>query len=295
MVDRERDPALDPTLDHVSRRRFIQRAGAGAVATAALGTAAMAQDKTPAALNDASLAHEEVTFLSGKQRVEAFLCRPKAEAGRGGVIVIHEIFGLNDHIRDIACRLAKAGYAGLAVNFFTREGKPPSMEGGFAPLMEFVGRIPDSQIITDITAAAKYLRARKDSNGKVGVVGFCWGGRYAMLAAAEVPNLNAAVAYYGRIRLASKTENQPRSALELVPKMRAPLLGHFGALDQGIPPADAEALRDELKKNGKTAEIYVYEGAGHAFNNDTRESYNAGAAKLAWRRTLDWFGKYLKG
>lgn len=294
MKNHDIDPALDPALDHVSRRSFIEKMGAGTFAAAVLGKESLAQDKRPASLDDANLTHEEVTFPAGEQRVEAFFCRPKAEGKRGSVVVIQEIFGLNDHIRDIACRCAKAGFNGLAVNFFTREGKPPSPQGGFQPLMDFVGKIPDSQIMGDIAAAAKWLRARPDSNGKVGTVGFCWGGRVSMLAAANT-DINAAVAYYGRIRQAQPSANQPHGPLDLAAKMHAPLLGHFGALDRGIPPADADALRESLKKGDKKAEIYVYEGAGHAFNNDTRESYHADSAKLAWKRTLEWFDKYLKG
>lgn len=295
MSNPEVDPALDPTLDHVSRRSFLERMGASTFAAAVLGREALAQDQKPSALADADLLHEEVTFSSGEQRVKAFLCRPKAEGKRGSVIVVHEIFGLNDHIKDIACRAAKAGFNGLAVNYFTREGEPPSAEGGFEKVMEFVGKIPDRQIMDDTAAAAKWLRERSDSNGKVGLVGFCWGGRVAMLASANVPRLDAAVAYYGRIRLREQTVNQPHGPIDLVEKMSAPLLGHFGSEDRAIPIADVEALREELKKRGKKAEIHIYEGANHAFNNDTRPSYHADAAKLAWQRTLEWFERHLAG
>ena len=292
MENDEMDPALDPNLDHVSRRRFLERMSASTFAAAVLGKEALPQEKTLAALEDKSLVHDEVTFPSQGKRVEAYLCHPKGGGKRGSVIVIQEIFGLNDHIRDIACRLAKAGFNGLAVNFFTREGKPP--EGFGPPLMEFVNKIPDSQVISDISAAAEFLRKRTDSNGKVGTVGFCWGGRFSMLADADVPSVNAAVAYYGRIRQPNKSTNQPNGPIDVADKMHAPLLGHFGANDRGIPPADAEALKEVLKMHGKAAEIYVYEGAGHAFNNDTRESYHEASAKLAWHRTLEWFDKYLK-
>jgi carboxymethylenebutenolidase len=209
--------------------------------------------------------------------------------------VVHEIFGLNPHIKDIACRLAKADINGLAVNFFTREGEPPSAQGGFQAVMEWVGKIPDSRIMSDVRAAANYLRSRDDSNGKVGIVGFCWGGRVCMLAAANVEELSASIAYYGRVRQAQKSDRQPEGPIDLVSKVKVPLLGHFGATDGAIPVADVEVYREELKKAGKQAEIHIYEGAGHAFNNDTRESYNKGAADQAWTRTLAWFDKYLKG
>ncbi len=295
MTERDIDPGLDPELDHVTRRRFVERMNMSTLVAAFLGPEAMKQDSLPHALDDTNLVHDEVRFESRGQQVSGFLCRPKTGGQRGGVIVIHEIFGLTDHIRDVACRAAQAGYDGLAVNFFSREGQPPSISGGFEPLRAWVARIPDAQLMDDIRAAADYLRGKAESNGKVGVVGFCWGGRVSMLAASEVSGLDAAVAYYGRIRQAEKTQNQPAGPIDLVERVQAPLQGHFGATDQSIPVADVAAYRDALGSHGKTAEQYVYPGAGHAFNNDTRESYHADAAREAWQRTLGWFGKYLKG
>jgi carboxymethylenebutenolidase len=286
------DPALDPALDQFSRRKFLGQVGTSAAAAVAIGAGVAAQE-TKRALDDTSLRHEEVAIESGDQKVKAFLCRAAGDKKRGAVIVVHEIFGLNDHIRDIACRLARAGYDGLAVDFFTREGSPPELKGDFAPLMAFVNKIPDAQIMGDVAAAAKYLKRRSASNGKVGIVGYCWGGRVSMLASANVQEIDAAVAYYGRITAPMKTDNQPSSAMDLTDKMRAPLLGHFGETDTGITK-DVDAFRESLKKHDRTAEIHVYEGAGHAFNNDTRPSYNAKAAKQAWERTLDWYAKYLK-
>ena len=292
MDKEEIDPALDPTLDQLSRRALLGRAGAAATAVMA-ATGCSAQDtKMKHALDDEHINKTDITFDSKSgdttAQIKGFLATPKGDHKRGSVVVIHEIFGLTDHIRDIACRLAQAGYNALSVNFFTREGEPPNMKDGFQPLMAFVGKIPDRQILDDAKAAMTYLRGLPTSNGKVGSVGFCWGGRFSMLLDADAPDLNAAVAYYGRIS-GEKTETQPQYPIDVVEQMKAPLLGHFGALDTGIPPAEANKLRDALKAHHKTAQIYEYERAGHAFNNDTRESYNADAAKLAWKRTLDWY------
>lgn len=285
------DPALDPTLDHLSRRALLERIGAGALAATVVPEAL--QDKKARALDDPMIQKSEITFTSkGADDKEAtlkgFLALPKGKKRVGSVIVIHEIFGLTDHIKDVACRFAQEGYVALAPNLFTREGEPPSMAGGFGPLMQFVGKISDKQIVADLNAAMKMLRGLKQSNKKVGIVGFCYGGRVSMILAGYAPDLNAAVAYYGRIS-GNKTEAQPAHAIDLVEKMKAPLLGHFGALDNGIPPSEADKLRDALKQHNKIGEIYVYEGAGHAFNNDTRESYRPEIAKQAWQRTLDWF------
>lgn len=293
MNDNDIDPALNPELDQVSRRSFLEQMGTSTFAAAFLGPEALGREKTPASLEDKLLVHEKVTFESNAQRVEAFLCRPKTEGKRGSVIVVHEIFGLNSHIQDIACRFAGAGFNSLAINFFTREGKVPDSSAGFQPIMEFVGKIPDTQIVGDVDSAARYLRHRNDSNGKVGIVGFCWGGRVSMLSAETGRSMDAAVAYYGRIRTAA-TANQPASVLDLAAQADAPILGHFGRKDTGIPVADVEALKDALQQHSKTAEFHVHEAAGHAFNNDTRPSYHEESATTAWRRTLEWFDNYLK-
>jgi carboxymethylenebutenolidase len=294
MPEHDLDPALDPELDKLSRRRFVKSAGAGAAAAAALGAVPLGQSKTGDALKDPAILTQEITFESGGQKIGAFLARPRGEGKRGAVIVIQEIFGLNEHIKDVTARVALAGFVGLGIDFFSREGAPPDGAGGFQSLMQFVGKIPDSQVMADIAAGAEYLRKQPYCNGKVGTVGFCWGGRMVMLAAAKVPTLNAGVAYYGRIRQPAKTEAQPAGPIDLVEEMKVPLMGHFGAEDSGIPVADVEALRDALKARNRTAEFHIYPGAGHAFNNDTRPSYRAEAAKLAWQRTLEWFAKHLK-
>lgn len=289
------DPALDPTLDQLSRRTLLGRAGIGTAAAFGVAAGCVPQEKKSSALEDEKLTKEEITFDSGGTKIKGFLVRSKESATKAGsVIVVHEIFGVTPHIKDVTARLAQQGYTALAVDFFTREGTPPPLEGGFGPLMQFVGKISDAQIIGDVRAAVTYLKARPASNDRVGLVGFCWGGNVAMLSAAEVPGLNASVCYYGRIRT-DKSANKPQSPLDLVPEMKAPLMGHFGALDNGIPVKDVEALRDALKEKGKTAEFHIYEKAGHAFNNDTRESYVADAAKESWSRTSAWFEKYLKG
>ena len=286
------DPALDPALDQLSRRTLLTRIGAGAAGTLAASLGAEMAEAEP----KAEILRSDVTFEAKHDdtaaTVKAFLASPKTKHKRGGVIVVHEIFGLTDHIKSVAARLAEAGYDALAVDFFSNAGELPDIKGDFKPLMEYVGKIADSQILQDAAGAAHYLRRLPHSNNKVGIVGFCWGGRVSMLFDATAPDLNAAVAYYGRIS-GEKTANQPLHPIDVADKMKAPLLGNFGAEDKGIPPAEVDKLRVALKASRKTAELHEYEKAGHAFNNDTRESYRAEAAKLAWKRTLDWYHKYL--
>ena len=297
------DPALDPTLDHVSRRTFLGRAG-GVAALGAVGTVAEAQDKKKvSALDDPLVEKHEVIFPSKTQggktaEIKGFLAVPIPPPNvrwkpRGAVIVVHEIFGLNPHIREVAARLAQAGFIAIAPDFFTREGTPPKLEGSnFAPVMEFVGKVTDAQIMADIEAGTAFLQKRKDANGKVGIVGFCWGGRVSMLSAANVSELKAAVAFYGRIT-GTPNDNQPKNPLDLAAKITVPLMGHFGEKDGGIPVADVDKLRAALKEGKRPAELFVYDGAGHAFHNDTRESYRKEAAELAWKRTLEWFSLHI--
>lgn len=240
----------------------------------------------------------EITFPSQavpdqETNIKGFLALPEGDTKRGSVLVVHEVFGLTEHIRDVARRFAEAGFIALAPDLLTREGEPPELkDGNFQPLRDFISAIPDSQILGDLKAALVYLRSLPETSEKVGLVGFCWGGRVSMLSAAELPELVACVAYYGRIT-GDKTANQPAYPLDVAENMVVPLLGQFGVEDQSIPVSDVERLRDTLKQKGKTSEFHIYENAGHAFNNDARPSYRAEAAQLAWQRTLDWFQKYL--
>ncbi len=283
----------------ISRRELFHQVGAATLAATAAASAAEAdtentivQEKPGEALHSPNVHRTMVRLKEGDTDLECLLAQPKGDSPRGSVIVIHEIFGLTDHIKDMACRFALAGYNALAPNLFTREGNPPSAAGGFGPVMEFVGKIPDSRLMKDLEVCMAWLRSQSSSNGKVGVTGYCWGGRLSMLLDAHAPALNCAVAYYGRIT-GQKTPNQPASPLDLVSSMHAPLMGHFGGKDGGIPVADVEKLRESLKEHHKTGEIFIYPDAGHAFNNDTREMYVEDAAHLAMQRTLEWFHHYL--
>jgi carboxymethylenebutenolidase len=284
------DPALNPELDHWSRRSLVKGMGLGAFATAFLGPGAL-QGKPESLLGNADQTQQMVKIPHDGLEMEAFMAKPKKPGRHGSVIVVHEIFGLNNHIKEIACRLAKAGYTGLAVNFFQRAGEIPDTSD-FGKLRELIGKITDEQTMGDVRAAAKYLKKQDDSNGKAGIVGFCYGGNISMLAAGKVKEIDAAVAYYGRVK-GAPTPTKPESPFDLADKFTAPVLGHFGALDRAIPFADAVEMRDKAKAAGKVVEVYEYADANHAFNNDTRPSYHPQSAATAWKRTLEWYEKYL--
>jgi len=224
---------------------------------------------------DDDLVTEDVTWPGDGLTMKGYLAHPKGKKKRGAVVVIHENRGLTPHIKDVTRRVAKAGYLALGVDALSGAGGTPANEDAGR---ELIGKLDAAQNLHNYLAALAYLRQRPDSNGRTGCVGFCWGGALANQLAVHDPQLNAAVAYYGM---------QPKA--EDVPQIKAALLLHYGGLDERVN-AGIPAYEAALKAAGKPYEIYVYEGANHAFNNDTSPArYNPEVAKLAWDRTLRLF------
>jgi carboxymethylenebutenolidase len=212
--------------------------------------------------------------------MDAYVARPKEEKKYAAVIVSHENRGLNAHIEDVARRAAKAGYLAIAPNALSPLGGTPANEDDARAKFQ---QLDAQQTLTSFIKIFDYLPSRKDYNGNAGCVGFCWGGGMSNDLAVNVPSLKAAVAFYGR---------QPDAGN--VPKIKAAVQLHYGALDERID-AGIPAYEEALKKAGTKYELYMYEGANHAFHNDTAPTrYNEAAAKLAWQRTIEFFGKYLK-
>jgi carboxymethylenebutenolidase len=272
---------------HFDRRLFLERASKliGS-ATAAAAVLPLLQSNyalaATVAENDPAITVERVTFPGASGPVKAYLARPKAgPARRGGVVVIHQNRGLNAHIEDVTRRLAKEGYNALGVDFLSQVGGTPPDEPA---AMALFAKLDMAKRDGDALAAAKYLRERPDSNGKVGAVGFCWGGGAVNNLAVNDPQLNAAVPYYGAI-----------PAADQVVKIKAPLLLNYAdkKLDQRLGDA-LPGYEAALKANNKPYQLYVYEGANHAFNDDTnQERYNKAAADLAWGRTVAFFKQHL--
>jgi carboxymethylenebutenolidase len=223
---------------------------------------------------------EYVTYPGVPNEMKAYIARPKDDKKYAAVIVIHENRGLNAHIEDVARRAATAGYLAIAPNALAALGKTFANED--EARAAFKDLKPEDNL-KNFIGAFDYLKTRKDSNGKTGCVGFCWGGAMANSLAVNVPELKTAVAFYGR---------QP--AATDVPKIKAAVQLHYGSLDEGVN-AGIPAYEEALKANKINYELYMYEGAQHAFHNDTSAArYNEAAAKLAWQRTLDFYAKYLK-
>ena len=207
------------------------------------------------------------------------------------VLVVQEIFGVHEHIKDLCRRLAKAGYLAIAPELYARQGDVAGLKT-IQEILPIVAKVPDAQVMSDLDAAVAW--AAKTGHGdtaRLGITGFCWGGRVAWLYAAHNPRLKASVAWYGR--LAGNTDPlHPKNPVDLAADLKAPVLGLYGGKDQGIPLASIEQMRATVGSAGKTAEIVVYPDAGHGFNADYRPGYDKAAAEDGWKRLLAWFKQY---
>ncbi len=286
------DPGLLELYDFyahgmITKRQFLDGAAkfavAGMTATTLLGMMspnyALAQQVS---FNDPDIIPEYITYPSpnGHGEVRGYLVRPAAgDAKLPAVVVVHENRGLNPYIEDVARRLAKAGFIALAPDGLTSVGGYP---GNDTEGRELQKTVDPTMLMNDFFAAIEFMMAHEASTGNVGITGFCYGGGVSNAAAVAYPELKAAVPYYGR---------QP--AAQDVPKIQAPLLLHYGALDERIN-AGWPAYEQALQANGKTYEAHIYEGANHGFHNDSTPRYDEAMAKLSWDRTLAHFNRYLK-
>ena len=270
------------TLD---RRGFMQKLTglAGSAAAAAAIAPMLAASKAKAAIvpeDDPAIVSAETTWPAAGAEMTGTIVRPASESGpMPGVIVIHENRGLNDHVRDVARRMAKDGFVALAPDFLSEAGVTPGDED---KAREMIGALDAARTVELATATEAWLRGAEGVNGRVGAVGFCWGGGLVNSLAVADPDLGAGVAYYGR-----------QAPADDVPKIRAPLLLHYAGLDERIN-AGIPAYEEALKAANKDYRIFVYEGVNHAFNNDTSAArYDKAASDLAWGRTVSFLREKL--
>lgn len=238
------------------------------------------------------------------QDMQCYVSMPEAVGTYPAVIVIMEAFGVNQHIRDVADRLAKEGYVTIAPALYHREGVEPEAREGSNPVFGYgtevadarsaaMAKLRDDSLAKDINASITYLKTIPRVDGdSIGIVGFCVGGRITYLAATSCAGLKAASVFYGgRILIPFGDGPAP---IELTKSIECPVLGSFGDLDQNPTPADVSKIEALLKQHGKVHDFKMYPGAGHGFFCDERDSYHEPSAKDAWARTLAWFEKYLK-
>ena len=245
-------------------------------------------------MSDVMLA-ETVTFPGhGGHRIEGYLARPLGSGAHGGVVVLHHLPGYDEPTKEITRRFAAQGYLALCPNLHYREA-PGAAPDDASAAVRAAGGVPDERLVGDVGAAAEYLRGMPSSNGKVGVIGYCSGGRQSFLAACSLP-LDAAVDCYGAFVVGTPPTSFPLAVTPLLPiadRLSCPLLGLFGADDKYPTPEQTAELERVLTEHGKTFEFHTYEGAGHAFFSVDRPSYRPEAAVDGWRRIFTWFDRYL--
>ena len=278
-----------------SRRSFIKTSMAGALG---VGFVAASEPVLSAAIETdfKGIKAGEQMIPIGSFQLPAYVSRPEnAKGNLPIVIVVSEIFGVHEYIADVTRRFAKLGYLAIAPEFFTRAGDPNSY-GTIAEIQSnIVAKTPDAQVLNDLQGALVWAGKNGGDLKRVGVTGFCWGGRITWLSA-TLPQVKAGVAWYGRL-IGEKTENSPRHPVEIAAELKAPVLGLYGAADTGISLESVEQMRTALAqasaKNpaAKASLIEVYPDAPHAFHADYRATYREGPAKDGWEKCIAWFKK----
>jgi carboxymethylenebutenolidase len=285
LLDDVRDEvnSLNPKLA-LDRRGFVLTSLVAGLAAAAFPV----QARTMIVTDTHGLTAGEVKIPTRDGEMPAYRAMPAGRSGLGTVLVVQEIFGVHEHIRDVCRRLAKAGYLALAPELYARQGDPSRYAETAKLMSEIVAKVPDAQVMADLDAAAAWAAGNGGDGGKLGITGFCWGGRVVWMYAAHNPRLKSGVAWYGPVARAYHPGD--KTALDVAASIKQPMLGLYGAADGGIPNDTVERMRAALKAAGNTAsEIILYPDTPHAFHADYRPSYRKEAAEDGWKRLLAWF------
>lgn len=266
------------------RRGFLKVALGTGFAVAALPVVAQNVIKT----DGAGLISGTIMVKIDGQDVPVYASQREGKTGLPVILVISEIFGVHEHIADMARRFAKQGYLALAPDLFVRQGdatKAPSMP---ELMKNIVGKTPDAQVMSDLDAIVAWAKQNGGDTARLGITGFCWGGRITWLYAAHNPAVKAGVAWYGRL-VGESTPITPQHPVDIAPTLKAPILGLYGAKDTGISQESIATMKAALAKGTSKSEFVVYPDSGHAFNADYRPSYVAADAKDGYARCLAWF------
>jgi len=285
MIEQDVD-SLTPTRDF-SRRDFVRTSVGSGFAAAVLPVTAQTMIKT----DTSGLTAGEVTIPVGDFKMPAYRAAPAGKTNAPVVLVVSEIFGVHEHIADVARRFAKAGYFAVAPELFVRQGDTGSYGEISKLIAEVVSKVPDAQVMGDLDATTAWAKAQGADTGKLAVTGFCWGGRITWLYDAHNPAVRAGVAWYGRL-VGANNALTPANPVDLTGKLNGPVLGLYGGADTGIPPDTIDKMKAALAGGSPAArksEFVVYPDAPHAFNADYRASYRKEAADDGWKRCLAWF------
>ncbi len=276
----DRKPPSDTQL---SRRAFLV---GGVTAGFALAVLPVSAETITTDSNGLTVGEVKIPVADGS--IPGYRAMPSSGGPFATVLVVHEILGVHEHIKDICRRLAKLGYVAVAPALYAREGDVGRMSN-MQEIMKVVGKVPDRQVASDLDSTVAWAKSTGKANtGKLAITGFCWGGRQVWLYAAHNPALKAGVAWYGLLE-PPKTEMSPDNPIDLVQQINAPILGLYAGADVGVPVAQVDAMRAALKAAGKPSEIIVYPDAPHGFNADYRSSYRPDAARDGWKRMTLWF------
>ena len=284
MLSKDLD-SLTPSRDF-SRRGFMQTAvGSGFAAAVLPVTAQTVKTDTE------GLTAGEITIPVGDFRMPAYRAAPAGKTGLPVVLVISEIFGVHEHIADVARRFAKLGYLAIAPELFVRQGDAKSYTEIAKLMSEVIAKVPDEQVMRDLDATVAWAQGNGGDTGRLGITGFCWGGRVTWLYTAHNPSVKAGVAWYGRL-VGNSTPLTPSHPVDVAGKLHGPVLGLYGGADSGIPLDTVDKMKAALSNGNaaaKKSEFVVYPDTPHAFHADYRPSYRKEAAADGWKRAVAWF------
>jgi carboxymethylenebutenolidase len=276
-----------PTASGVDRRQFLVTKLSAGFAMAALPVSVQT-----ITTDTEGLEAGEVSIPTADGQIPGYRAMPKSGKSFPVVLVVQEIFGVHEHIKDVCRRFAKLGYLAVAPELYARQGDVSKVTDIQQIITQIVSKVPDAQVMADLDATVDWAgRSGKGDTRRLGITGFCWGGRIVWLYAAHSPKLRAGVAWYGRL-VGQTSELQPKHPIDIAAFLKAPVLGLYGGKDQGIPLDTIEQMRAALKAAGNPSEIQVYPNAGHGFNADYRPGYDKEAAQDGWQRLQQWFKEY---
>ena len=268
-----------------SCREFVMTALAGGFAAAVVPVSAQT-----ITTDNKGLTAGEVSIRVADGEMPAYRAMPAGGKDLPTVLVVQEIFGVHEHIRDLCRRLAKEGYLAIAPELYARQGDVSKLKE-FNDIIAVVNKVPDVQVMSDLDATAAWAANNGGNVDKMAVTGFCWGGRITWMYAAHNPKLKAGVAWYGGLTRPA-TALSPTHPIDIVATLTVPVLGLYGGADTGIPADTVEKMRAALKAAGSPSEIVVYADTPHGFHADYRPSYRPGEANDGWKRLMIWFRKY---
>ena len=270
--------------DGVDRRDFLKVALGSGFAAAAMPVMAQNVIKT----DTTGLTAGTITLTVDGQTVPVYRAQPEGKSNLPVVLVISEIFGVHEHIADVARRFAKLGYLALAPDLFVRQGDPQKSASIADLQRDIISKTPDTQVMADLDALVAWAKANGGNPDKIAITGFCWGGRVTWMYAAHNPSIKAGVAWYGRL-VGTSNANTPTNPIDIAAKLNVPVLGLYGEKDTGITQDSIKAMQAMLAKGPNKSTFVIYPNSGHAFHADYRPSYVEADAKDGWGRMLAWF------